>query len=578
MGYIFDMPIHNREIAAMFYKLADLLEIEGDNTFRVRAYRNAARVIEGLSQNIADMLDEGQDLTELPGIGDALAKKIKTIIKTGKLPKLEKEEKHLPGVLLELMKIPNLGPKKIKLLFDTLHIKNKDDLKKVIASGRIQKIKGFSKKTEAVIKDGLDKLSRTEKRIPLIEAEEVAEPLLNFIKNIKGIKEVIVAGSYRRRRDTVGDLDILATAKKGATVTVEFVKYDEISEVISKGTTRSTVLLRSGIQVDLRVVPQVSYGAALVYFTGSKAHNIAIRKIAVQKKLKINEYGVFKGKKRVTGKTEKEVYQQVGLPYIEPELREDRGEIEAAKRKKLPKLIKLEEIRGDLHCHTTATDGQNSIESMAQAAAELGYEYIAITDHSKHLTVAQGLDRKRLLQQVKQIDRLNEKSKNIVILKAIEVDILEDGTLDLPDDVLKELDFTVCSVHYKFGLSRKKQTERVIRAMDNTYFNILGHPTGQLLGKREPYEIDLEKIMEAVKERGCILEVNAQPERMDLNEIYCKMAKDRQIKLVVSTDAHHTNQLTYMHFGVDQARRGWLEKKDVINTLPLKSLLKVLQR
>jgi len=357
-----------------------------------------------------------------------------------------------------------------------------------------------------------------------------------------------------------------------------FAGYEDVRKVISKGKTRSSVVLRSGLQVDLRVLPQVSYGAALHYFTGSKSHNIAVRKLAVKKGLKINEYGVFKKDKRIAGKTEKEVYDTVKLAFIEPELRENRGEVEAARQGRLPDLIKVEDLRGDLHAHTKETDGHNSLEEMAKAAKDRGYEYIAITDHSKKVAMAKGLDAGRLKKQIKEIDRLNEKLDGIIVLKGIEVDILKDGTLDLPDEILKELDLTVCSVHYNRNLSKNKQTERIIRAMDNPYFNILGHPTGRLINERDPYEIDLEKIMEAARDRGCFLEINAHPDRLDLPARYCKMARDMDLKVAVSTDAHSLADLDFVRFGIYQARRGWLEAKDVLNTRSWKQLKKMLQR
>jgi len=388
----------------------------------------------------------------------------------------------------------------------------------------------------------------------------------------------VVAGSYRRRKETVGDLDILITAKKGASVMDRFTDYDEVEEIVSKGKTRSTVRLRSGLSVDLRVVPQVSYGAALHYFTGSKAHNIAIRKIGVKKGYKVNEYGVFKNEKRIAGKTETEIYKKMGLHYVEPELREQRGEIEAARKNKLPNLIRVQDIRGDLHSHTKATDGHHTLKQMAQAAQKKGYDYLAITEHSQHLTVAKGLNKKRLLEHIKAIDKLNEKSDGIVLLKSIEVDILEDGKLDLPDSVLKELDLVVGSVHYKFDLSRKKQTQRVQRAMDNPYFNILGHPTGRLINQRDAYDIDVEALIKTAKDQGCFMELNAQPDRLDLTDDACKLAKDMGVKVAISTDAHSTANLDFMYCGVDQARRGWLEKDDVINTRSLTALKKLLNR
>jgi DNA polymerase (family 10) len=378
--------------------------------------------------------------------------------------------------------------------------------------------------------------------------------------------------------ETVGDLDILVTATANSPVMDRFTGYEDVTETVSSGKTRSTVILRSGLHVDLRVVPQVSYGAALCYFTGSRAHNIALRKRGTRKGLKINEYGVFKNDRRVAGRTEKEVYRQVGLPYIEPELRENRGEIEAAGKNRLPELVTLDDIRGDLHCHTRATDGHNSLEEMAQAARAKGYEYLAISDHSKHLSVARGLNKKRLLAEIARIDRLNEELGDIIILKAIEVDILEDGTLDLPDDILQQLDLVVGAVHYRFDLSRRRQTERILRAMENPCFNILAHPTGRLINSRPAYEVDLERIITAARENGCYLEVNAQPVRLDLTDTWCKLAKETGVRVAISTDAHSTGGLDYMGFGVDQARRGWLEAGDVLNTRKLDDLRKLLKR
>ncbi len=572
------MTVHNNEIAAMFEELADLLEIEGANPFRIRAYRNAARTVGGLSASVSDMAQAGSDLTHLPGIGDDLADKIKTIAATGKLPLLEEVRLRVPPALSELMRIEGLGPKRVKALYDKLKIRSIDDLKRAATAGKIRQLEGFGEKSEALIKDHVERLSGTEQRLLLITAEQIAAPLTAYLKQTKGVKKLTVAGSFRRCRDTVGDLDILITATKTSPVMERFVIYDEVAEVISHGTTRSTIRLRSGLQVDLRVVPDISYGAALHYFTGSKAHNIAVRSLGIKKGLKINEYGVFKDDRRIAGRTEQEVFEQVGLAYIEPELREDRGEIEAARGNALPTLVTLKQIRGDLHCHTNATDGHASLEQMAKAARSRGYEYLAITDHSQRVTVARGLDKKRLLQQTEQIDRLNESLDGIRILKSIELDILEDGSLDLPDNVLDALDLTVCSVHSKFDLPAKKQTARIIRAMDNPRFNIFAHPTGRLINQREPYAVNLEVLMEAAKERGCFLEVNSQPVRMDLTDSACKMAKEMGVKVAICTDAHNANQLEYIRYGVYQARRGWLEKGDVINTLSLTKLLKLLKR
>jgi DNA polymerase (family 10) len=572
------MPVQNADIAEIFNKIADMLEIQDANPFRVRAYRNAARTVSSLAQSVSEMVAGGRDLTELSGIGKDLAAKIKEIVQTGSVAKLKELEGKMPSELNSLMKLPGLGPKKVRALYRELGIVNLEGLKKAAENGDVRQLDGFGRKSEEKILQGLEQTRFKEKRIKLIEAEQRAQPFMAYLKKTKGVKDIIVAGSFRRRKETVGDLDILATCSKGSKVMDRFVAYEDVVEVISKGTTRSSVLLRSGLQVDLRVVPQVSYGAALHYFTGSKAHNIAVRKLGVKNKLKINEYGVFKGQKQVAGRTEKDVYQQVGLPYIEPELRENLGELEAAQKANLPKLIAIDDIRGDLQAHTKETDGHASLEEMAEAARKLGYEYLAITEHSQKVRMAHGLDAARVAEQIKQIDRLNQKLDGFLILKGIEVDILEDGSLDLPDDILKQLDLTVCSIHYNFNLSQKKQTERILRAMDNPCFNILGHPTGRLINERPPYEVDMQRIIEAARDRGCILEVNAQPDRLDLADTYCKMAKQMGVKLVISTDAHSPEDLKLMRCGVDQARRGWVEPEDVINTRSISEVRKLIKR
>jgi DNA polymerase (family 10) len=574
------MPVHNSEIAAVFNEIADLLEIRDDNPFRVRAYRNAARSVGGLSQSIADMVERGEDLTALSGIGKDLAAKITEIVKTGRLRKLEEIERQTPAELSRMMKVAGLGPKRVKILHDRLGIGNLEALRKAAEEGRVRELSGFGEKTEQKILEELIHVEQRAQRIKSAVAEEVAQALTDWLSKANGVKIVEIAGSYRRRCETVGDLDILAICKEGSEAAImdRFVKYEDVRSVASHGETKSSVVLRSDIQVDLRVVPVESYGAALHYFTGSKAHNIAVRSLAVKRGLKINEYGVFKGSRQVAGRTEEEVYKQVGLPYIEPELREDRGEIDAAREGRLPKLITLKDIRGDLHIHTKETDGRHSIEEMVTAAKDCGYEYLAVTEHSKRVTVARGIDAKRLVAQVEQIDRLNETLKGFVILKAIEVDILEDGSLDLPDEVLKFLDLTVCSVHSKFNLSREKQTERIIRAMDNPYFNILAHPTGRLINEREPYDVDMEALIRAACKRGCFLELNGHPDRLDLPAVHCKAAKDAGLKIAVSTDAHSINDLRVMRFGVYQARRGWLEPTDVLNTRNLQELKKLLKR
>ncbi|MFH1970400.1 MAG: PHP domain-containing protein, partial [Verrucomicrobiota bacterium] len=415
-------------------------------------------------------------------------------------------------------------------------------------------------------------------RMLLVTAEQVVESLLKTLRGVKGVKRVVPAGSFRRRQETVGDVDILATCADSAGIMRRFVGYEDVAEVIAHGATRSSVILRSGLHVDLRVVPEESYGAALHYFTGAKAHNIAIRARALGCGLKINEYGVFHGEERVGGVTEPEVYAAVQLPFIEPELREDRGEIEAAEKGQLPHLVTLADIRGDLQSHSTATDGQADIAEMAKAARKRGYEYLAITDHSQRMTMVHGLNATRLAQQIREIDRLNEKLSGFRILKSIEVDILENGALDLADAILKELDVVVGAVHSLFTLSREKQTERIMRAMDNPCFHIFAHPSGRLIGERDAYAVDLERLLHAAKERDCFMELNAHPMRLDLNDAYCRMAKELGVKVAISTDSHNPLSLDFMRFGVGQARRGWLEKDDVLNTRPWSALQKLLKR
>ena len=571
------MPVHNGEIADMFEQLADLLEIREENPFRIRAYRNAARVIRGHARSLSELVKEGADLEELPGVGKDLAEKIRTIVQTGEFPLLEQVRAKVPAPLVEMTQIEGLGPKRAKALYRALGIRSLEDLQRAARSGRIREIEGFGPKTEQLIGQRAARVASAERRFKLADAEDMVAPLAGYFRSVEGVREVEVAGSLRRRRDTVGDLDVLVGATRAAAVMERLVRYEDVVEVAAKGPTRATVRLRNGVHVDVRVVAPSSFGAALHYFTGSKAHNIAVRKLAAAKGLKLNEYGMFKGERRVGGRTEQEVFGAVGLPFIPPELREDRGEIEAARKKRLPALVDLGDVRGDLHCHTRDSDGRDTAEVMARAAAERGYEYISINDHSKRVTVAHGLDRRRLLQQIRAIDRLNARLDGVVVLKSAEVDILDDGSLDLPDDVLRELDFTVCAIHYGLNRSRDKQTQRILRAMDNPYFSILAHPTGRLINAREPYDIDLERVLEAARERGRILELNAHPDRLDLDDRACRMAKDAGVRIAISTDAHRAADLDLMRFGIGQARRGWLEPEDVVNTRPLAELRRLLR-
>ncbi|MGQ9662458.1 MAG: DNA polymerase/3'-5' exonuclease PolX [Kiritimatiellia bacterium] len=572
------MPIHNVEIAEKLNRLADLLEIEGANPFRVRAYRSAAQTVQNLPRSVADMVATGEDLCQLPGIGEALAKKLKEIVETGELSALKQEEKNLPPTLSDLLKIPSLGPKRVHLMYEKLKIADQKDLEEAVHRGKLRELPGFGPKTEKKILEYLEEKKTTGQRVRLVTAEEVVTALVKHLQKCKGVKQLIPTGSYRRRLETVGDIDLLATCDPSTDVMQHFVRYEEVAEVLAQGDTRSSVKLRSGLQVDLRVVPQESYGAALHYFTGSKAHNIAIRTRGVKAGLKINEYGVFRGNQRLGGAEEEEIFALVGLPFIEPELREDRGEIEAAEQGRLPQLVTLEQIRGDLQSHTKETDGHADLEQMAESAHAHGYEYLAITDHSKRVAMTHGLNATRLRQQIKAIEKLNRNMKGFFLLKSIEVDILEDGSLDLSDDVLRDLDLVVAAIHYGFKLTREKQTERLIRAMDNPYVDIIAHPTGRLIGERPPYEVDMERVLKAARERGCFMELNAHPLRLDLSDVHCRLAKELGVKVAISTDAHSLSDLDYMRFGVYQARRGWLEPDDVVNTRPWAVLRRLLRR
>ena len=575
------MDVHNNEIVEMFSTVADLMEIKGENPFRIRAYREASRVIGDMSEQVAQMVRDDRDLTELKGIGKDLAEKIREIVTTGRLEILESLEKEVPASLLELMKIPDLGPKKVAAMYRELGITTMEDLKKAVEAKKISALKGFGEKTEQKI---FKSISRPKKefgrRTLLIDAEPSALAYKQYLESKPGVKSVSLAGSFRRGKETIGDLDILVTCDTGREKEVmdAFVAFEEVSRIYAKGNKKSAVLLRNDLQVDIRIVPESSYGAALHYFTGSKAHNLAIRRLAIQKKYKVNEYGVFDGSRQVAGKTERDVYEALGLCYIEPELRENMGEIEAAKAGRLPALIEPGHMRGDLHMHTTRTDGRNSLSEMAEAAKALGYEYIAITEHSRKVAMANGLDEKDLREYMARIEEVNAQIKGIEILKGIEVDILPDGGLDLPDTVLKDLDIVIGSVHYQQRFPMKQQTERIIRAMDNPYLQILGHPTGRLLNKRDPMDIDLERIIEAAKERKVAMELNAQPDRLDLPHNYCKFAADMGVAIVLSTDAHSTENLRRMANGITEARRGWLTKEDVVNTRPLAEMLEMLKR
>lgn len=566
------MPIHNADVAAIFEEIADLLEIDGGNPFRIRAYRNAARGIAALGRDVRAMVDAGEDLTMLPGLGADLAAKVKEIAATGKCAQLEKLRAKLPPAITELLHIPGLGPKRVKTLYHELDVHTLEQLHRAARDQRIRTVPGFGEKTELHILYAVQARVAQGRRFKLASAAQYADALVAYLSRAQGVGKVVIAGSFRRMRETVGDIDILVTAAPGSDVMQRFVHYDEVAEVLASGGTRASVVLRCGLQVDVRVVEAASFGAALCYFTGSKAHNIVMRRLAQERGLKLNEYGVFRGERRVAGDDEASVFASVGLPWIPPELREERGEIEAARAGRLPELVELTDLKGDLHVHSKASDGHDSLRAMVQAAKRQGLEYVAITEHSRRLTVARGLDPQRLLKQCDEIDRLNAESPGIVVLKGIEVDILEDGTLDLPDSVLSRLDLVVGAVHSKFDLPRAKQTERILRAMDNRYFSLLAHPTGRMIEQREPYDVDMARIIRHARGRGCALELNAHPERLDLLDSHCLMAKQEAVPVAIDSDAHSVLDFQNLRFGIGQARRGWLGASDVLNTRPLHAL------
>lgn len=570
--------IRNDEIADIFDEIADLLELQQANPFRIRAYRTAARTLRGLRREVAEMLTRGEALTELAGIGADLAAKIQDVAKTGGTELLYRLRRELPAGLIDLLKLPGLGPKRVKLLYDKLGISSVAALQKAARAGRLTSIQGLGPKTQATILAATEAQSAKPARILRWRAKPIVDSLVAHLMKAPGIGQVSVAGSYRRARETVGDIDIVASAANGGPVISHFIGHEDIRKIVAKGTTRATVLLRDGLQIDLRVVPGQSYGAALVYFTGSKAHNIAIRRLAQQRGLKINEYGVFRGDRRIAGADEKSVYHALDLPEIPPELREDRGEIDAATAGDLPKLVERRDLRGDLHSHTKATDGRNSLEEMVAAARHAGMRYLAITDHSRHLTVAHGLDSRGLLRQGERIDTLNETLRDFRVLKAVEVDILEDGRLDLPDRTLSRLDLVVGAIHSHFGLSPEKQTARLLRALDQKYFTILAHPTARLLGEREGCQFDVERVIEAARQRGCYLELNAQPQRLDLSDVYCQAARQAGVLVSIGSDAHDISELDLLDYGIGQARRGWLASKDVLNSRTLSQLMPLLRR
>jgi len=566
----------NAEIADIFDRIADILDLLEDNPFRIRAYRNAARNIRELNEDIEDVAARGE-LTKIPGIGTDLAQKIREFLTTGTISAYDEPRKKVPEELIELLAIQGLGPKTIARLNRELGVKNLNDLERVLETKEILKLRGMGEKKVEDIKRGIELFKQSSARIPLGIALPLAEEIIEGIVKIPGTRGTIAAGSLRRMKETIGDIDILTLAEHREHVVKAFTKLPLVKEILAAGDTKGSVVLKNGIQVDLRVVEPDSYGAALQYFTGSKAHNIKLRTLAIEKGLKINEYGVFRGKEKIGGETEEEVYTVLGIPWIPPELREDRGEIEAALSGKLPVLVQLEDIKGDLHVHSKWSDGNATIEEMVAKARELGYEYIAVTDHSPSSRIAKGLSIERLYEKKKEVESLNKKLKDIRILMGAEVDIKSDGSLDYPDDVLKTLDIVIASVHSGFKMDRGTMTRRIIKALQNPFVHILAHPTGRLIGEREPYEVDIEEVIEAAKRYGKAIELNSYYLRLDLNDINVRKAIGSGVKIVISTDSHLPDHMHMMRFGVATARRGWAEKKDVVNTMDFEELSKWLK-
>lgn len=565
----------NAEIAKIFYDMADILEINEENPFRVRAYRRAALNIEGHPKDAAQLPIE--ELRKIPGIGADLAGKIKEIAETGTCADYEKLKKKCPPGLTAILGIPGLGPKTAKFLHDKFKIKGIADLEKLAREHKL-KGPGIKEKTEQNILKGIEMLrGRQTERQPIGKVMPSARELIEYLGKSPAVQKLSIAGSLRRWKETIRDIDILAASSEPDELMDYFVKLPQVSRVLAKGPTKSSAILGNGIQTDLRVVEQGAFGAALCYFTGSKEHNIRLREMAVRRRLKVNEYGIFDTKgKKIGGQREEDVYQAVGLPYIPPELREDAGEIEAALKGKLPRLIELDDIKGDLHVHSKQSDGSYPIEKLIEAARGRGYVYMALTDHSKSLGIARGLDEEKILEQIKMVDALNKKLRGFRVLKGVELDIRGDGGLDLPDEILSKLEIVNASIHSGFRQEASKITGRILKAMDNPYVNVISHPTGRLIGEREAYGLDFERVLKAANETGTALEINAYPARLDLNDQMARRARDLGIPLVISTDAHVLTHFEFMEYGVAVARRAWCAPADVLNTLELKNLLAAL--
>lgn len=572
------MPVHNSDIADIIRKMADLLSIKGADEFRIRSYREAADSIEKRSDDLSDMVESDKDLTTIPDIGESMAEKIREIVKSGSLRQLDELREEVPEELTDMLNIEGLGPERVRDLYEELEIETLEQLAEAVKVNKVQELDGFGEKMEEKIARELERQRNQESRILLVRAEEIAEPLKEYLESSDDAESVKMAGSYRRRKETVGDLDILVTSADQTAIIDHFTRFEDVQEVIKKGNDRCSVLLKSNVRVDLVVFEEKIEGSALLYLTGSKAHTVKLRERAVDQEMKLNEYGLFSEDEDEAAASEKEeiIYDKLGLNYIEPELRENRGEIEAAEKGELPDLIEQNDLLGDIHMHSNHTDGDHSVVEMAEAAKKMGYEYIAITDHTERVNVAGGLNADEVKKLMNEIERADSEIDGIRILKGMEIDILKDGSLDLPDEILKELDIRICSVHYHLNLSEEKQTDRILKAMGNPHFQILGHPTGRQIEEREAMHLDMDKIMKRAKETHSCMEINANPHRLDLNDHYAKKAKDMGIKLTISTDAHSTGELKNMKYGVYQARRGWIEKEDVLNTMSANRLLKAL--
>ncbi|HSS49580.1 MAG TPA: DNA polymerase/3'-5' exonuclease PolX [Thermoanaerobaculia bacterium] len=580
--------MENPEIARVLEEIADVLEIQGANPFRIRAYRNAVRTVESLTTPLRKWVEENRPLTDLPGIGKEMGNHIKEMVETGTLGFRDELLAEVPRSLIELMRLPNLGPKKAKKVYDELKIGSVDELEAAAKAGLIAAIPGFGAKSQEKILAGIQEYRQHGSRFLLPAAERLVEPLLGYLRETPELERLEVAGSYRRRKETIGDIDLLAIASQPVPVMERFRAYPQVDKILNAGDTKSTVVLGSGLQVDLRVVPAECYGAALVYFTGSKEHNVKLRRRAVEKGLRISEYGVFRTEREqanaeaegecIAGREEADVYATVGLPWIAPELREDRGEIEAAAAGRLPELIRMEDLRGDLHMHSTWSDGKSSIEEMVAACAARGYEYMVISDHSKALAMTGGLDAYRLRLQWKEIDGIRARHPEIRILRAMEVDILGDGTLDLEDEMLAGLDLVLVSLHSRFDLPAAQQTERVLKALEHPEVNVFCHPTARVINRRKPVEMDLDLILRRAAELGVAVELNSSPHRLDLKDTHLMLAREVGCKIVIDTDAHHTRELDQIRYGVEQARRAGLAAADVLNTLPFEAFQAAIRR